>query len=285
MKTYALYLLMLCFSVIGCQKDIGETEAELAAKKDKNCKCKKDRYLPLVYKNSQWDSLSFYYKDDLGNLDRIIWGRYEFRFTYNGNKEVDNIKFYSRNQLSIEYRFSYNKKEVCAFTEINYVGNEVIDYKIKRQNGRLSEIYFNYNINGASNDTAWFHYNSNNVLDHYFVGGGNDYDKASLIFSFNTNANKYWANDIKSKELLFLTGIIDIPWIYPVENDITNLSISDNRRIERESRHLSYHNTIYNPSGFPLYSHKKMEYYSDMSGTLTDSTDVNITYKKVNSNH
>ena len=283
MKTYALYLLMLSFSVIGCQKDIGESDADLTAKKNKDCKCKKERYLPLVYKQRS-DSISFYYRDDDGNLDKItrIGWRSEWRFTYNENKEVDNIKYYFRNQLDTEYRFSYSNKEVCAFTEINYVGNYVIDYKIKRQNGRLSEIYIKYD---NFNDTAWFHYDANNVLDHYFVGGGNNYDKARLIVSFTTNANKYWANDIKSKELLFLTGVKDTPWIYPVENDITNFSINDHRTTEPESIGESHHNTIYNPSGYPLYFLKKIVYDSDIWGTETDSTDVNITYKKVNSNH
>lgn len=280
MKNYALYLLILCFSVVGCQKDIGESDADLTAKKDKDCKCKKERYLPLVYKQRS-DSISFYYKDDYGNLDKIIWGRSAWNFTYNGNKEVDNIKFYLKNQLYTEYRFSYSNKEVCAFTEINYVGNYVVDYKIKRQNGRLSEIYIKH---GNFNDTAWFHYDANNVLDHYFVGGGNNYDKALFTIGINTSANKYWANDIKSKELLFLINIRETPWIYPVENEITNFFMTDHRRIEPEARYESYHNTIYNSSGYPLYFLKKTVYESDLSGTWTDSTDVNITYKKVNSN-
>ncbi|AFD06240.1 hypothetical protein [Solitalea canadensis] len=284
MKNYTLYLLILCLAAIGCQKDIGEPDADLTTKKDKDCKCKKERYLPLVYKQRS-DSISFYYKDDLGNLDRIIWGRDEWRFTYNGNKEVDNIKYYFINQLYAEYRFSYSNKKACAFTEIGYVGNYVVDYKIKRQNGRLSEIYIKYDHNGIFNDTAWFHYDANNVLDRYFVGGRNNYDKARLIFSFTTNANKYWANDIKSKELLFLTGVRDTPWIFSVENDITNLFISDHRTTEPESIGESYHNTIYNPSGYPSYFLKKIVYESDISGTREYSTDVNITYKKVNSNH
>lgn len=238
MKTYALYLLILCFSVIGCQKDIGNEE------KPKNKKAKK--YLPteirtisseVIEDNSpkateSWvfpyllrSTVKLTYKDDEGNL--LKFARWD---------TVGSEKYYQ------DYEFEYDSSGLMkkVITSNGIFVTRV--YKLYYNNGKLSRIDFAEPRNYGD---PWEEYYYRLHANVYWQGDKIDYyesSRAKYKFKYNTECQlyaiecnsdfyyttkltyfpkNYFAKDVKNKEIIYLV----LPGLfYPTCKDLASIT-------------------------------------------------------------
>lgn len=217
MKTYALYLLMLCFSVMGCQKDIGESDAELAAKNDKDGKYNKERYLPVMIvdsslDNSLVDTIRISYHDNNGNISCVTSSRRNgvIKFHYNSDNELHRVDYYDKGYYLITNK--EGKLAKCSFFRTN----------------RPSIPYFDLIFNSTENDTIVVlerFYDATEFRPRYFLYEDINNAKAlarsykddagwGYYYDFISNDKNYWAKDVKSKELLSYISISELMDIF-----------------------------------------------------------------------
>ncbi|AFD06244.1 hypothetical protein [Solitalea canadensis] len=291
MKNYALYLLMLCLAVIGCQKDIGEPDADLTAKKDKGCKCKV-LYLPVTLirdpltGDATHDSTVFKYCDKYGNLSSIknydidyrwrIDSAIQYYFFYNKKKEVSKVECYYKNKIYFTILVEYKADKIYKCTRYsndNAVTNEWIfiwnkDVLKEIKNATTLTTIYNFEYKNPDDPAE---------LVHWTVG-----ESSTGIEYSNKN---YWAKDIKNKELLFVIGLRQS--FLPIKKEVLNSDYYSG-----ESNWTSMAETIrlisadYNEADYPTRSFYEdiLYYYGDIysSGEHQDvSFTTKVKYEKV----
>lgn len=267
MKTYALYLLILCFAVIGCQKDIGVNEDELTVKKDKDCKCKKERYLPVMIIDSSLDftipvidTIRIQYHDNNGNISCVTSSKRQgsIKFHYNANNELQRVDYYDNGYYLITNK--NGKLDKCSFYRNSSPGSP----------------YFDLIFNSAESDTLTVlerYYSDTEYQPRYFIYGNTNLPQA-LTFSYTYSSAEYtydivsnnknnWAKDINNKELLFYISISGLD-IFPTQNNISEVHRYDFIFY----KHTSYSDFQYSNTNYPVF----------LNSSIVLSTDVDQQY-------
>ncbi|MNS55071.1 hypothetical protein D3C72_878970 [compost metagenome] len=292
MKNYALYLLFLCLAFIGCQKDIGETDADLTAKKDKKCNKCKVLYLPVNnIGHLLYDSIVFNYRDKYGNLNSIrTYNRTYPRanrgldLIYDKNNKVSKVQLYPNthfilvsykadkidkceeyyiNQLNDtipnkRWTFTWNNEVLCKLKEFDFIQNseriETFEYKSNTNASELLSIKLNE-----------LYYN----------------ELTSVLYS----GKNYWAKDIKNKELLLITPFGFPNLILPVQKEISYSRFYRDYIFNARDRVTRLIEGDYNEAGFPtrVYYDDHDYYLGDFAPGDNDdwSATYKITYEKV----
>ncbi|MNT16646.1 hypothetical protein D3C72_1517590 [compost metagenome] len=245
MKNYALYLLILCLAVIGCQKDIGENEADLAAKKDK-----KERYLPVMIVDSSLDytipvvdTIHIKYHDNKGNISCVTSSSRKnsvIKFQYNSNNELQRVDYYDNGYYLMTYK--HGKLDKCSFYETSGSGSPYFDLL--------------FNVSESDTLTVWERfYGATEFKPRYFfyedvnnpkaLTSTYTYDASWGDYSeIGSNDKNYWAKDIQSKELLFyILGIL------PTEKNVISIDLDDYVTDMR----TNYTEFQYNEANYPIF--------------------------------
>ncbi|AFD08652.1 hypothetical protein [Solitalea canadensis] len=262
MKTYALYLLILCFSVIGCQKDIAENEADLAAKKDKDCKCK-ILYLPVKRTLEDTTALvmRFEYHDKVGNLSLIRMGKDGgpyLKVYYNDKTEITKVEYFEWYGLRYEYLITYKNNKIykCKKYELKNGSSEFqLEWTLDWNKDALKEVIETNIIEPTYGAQQKYQYlnpkEPNKILSWSVVHPWN-----SINALYETNEKNYWAKDIKNKELYFLifsdpSGNVNPARIVPSQKEINNMS-SFRRSIDFTYDTIRVLEAEYNEHDYPI---------------------------------
>lgn len=146
---------MLCFSVIGCQKDIGENEVDLKAKKDKDCNNCKVLYLPvtlirdLLTGNATHDSTVFKYCDKIKEATTLTT---IYNFEYKNPDDPAELVHWTVGESSTGIEYSnknYWAKDIKNKELLFVIGLRQSFLPIKKE--VLNSDYYS----GESNWTSW----------------------------------------------------------------------------------------------------------------------------------
>lgn len=296
MKNYALYLLILCFSFIGCQKDIGDESTP----KNKTA----SKYLPVELRrheagnntHSFGDNDGFYtlggsadvsivisYIDNEGNIESIAKKRpngeiYDkLLFEYYEGLLYGIVK---ENSDGEGWSFSYNNGKISSISRVewqnvpnpDYYGvppcencpqfidelRSVIETTIKWKGNQID-----YLENEGEID---YQYNSECQLYKIISDG------SSQTFSYSPK--NYWAKDIKNKEILSIL----FPYLFtPTCHDINKIDYITNSPFPNYYRFSQYSN-IYNNDDYPeIINYKHVQPYWN----ITDSYSIEVIYSIV----
>ena len=281
MKNYSLYLLLLCFSFIGCQKDIGENDTDLTAKKDKDCVL----YIPFMGE-PKYDTvivpLDNGGKKYLINQGRIIKVYNKF------NRPVrweywDLLKY----NLDREWDFYYTNNQISSYKTAKYwyslygeLTIDRIDYKVVRDKDKLKHIYRKYSGSRDSTtieDTVSLTYYPDNSIKSYRMYAG---AYASQSETFINNDKNYFAKDIEELELAFLTGLEYRPYYLPTHKDISSSVYYNAQTTEPYTHFIRYIDKEYNEAGYPIFYREEVEIH-ELVDEYTMTYEKTIAYRKV----
>lgn len=292
MKNYALYLLLVCFFVIGCQKDIGETDVDLKSTKDKNCNKCKALYLPVTNTGHLlYDSIVFNYHDKHGNLSSIRTYNRAYPpanigldFIYDKNNKVSRVQLYPRNEF-ILVGYKANKIDKCEQYYVNQSGDTIPTkrWTFTWNNEVLCKLKeFDFRQNSERTET--FEYKSNTDASELLSIKLNElYDDelTSIVYS----DKNYWAKDIKNKELLLVTPFKFPDLILPIQKEISYSRFYRDYVFSGMDRITRLTEGDYNEAGYPTRVHyDDHDYYlGDFAPGDNDdwSTTYRISYNKV----
>ncbi|MNZ95825.1 hypothetical protein D3C78_1149950 [compost metagenome] len=282
MKTLSIYLTLLTVFLIACQKDTDESPLSSEKKKNHCNKCPAV-YLPINHSESNY---SFTYKDSTGNLATIdSHNGMKLHFIYGNNNRIEKLQWIGNDGVLYDhYDLSYTGTKLTKLTENHYGGSvpgEVDNYTIRWDDDKIKNVIIQRVGDALPLDSIVFFYNSDNSIKYYqFFDPNQKTFRFSYSFSYKSGNYKYWAKDIKNKEIIFLAMIRSGPVIIPASNDLLDISksVEDEFFVNHYSR--TYHDQQYNQGNYPIILGRTYTETTIMEAYEEESQE-NITYVKV----
>ncbi|AFD08649.1 hypothetical protein [Solitalea canadensis] len=304
MKTYTLYLLILCLAVIGCQKDIiGENDPVLKTTENTNLK-----YLPvelvILYdeqENADSAKIAFSYYNDEGDLASISENYYfpsgqsndTHHFTYQNNKlhTVGREGEYIELSGPSVHKFNFNGDKASGY-ETGHWADYVDPFwptMPPDENGEYppAPIYWDVEFSDGITTIAWsnnklaflqnqygkltFNYD-NELLTSIQPESGSSFEMQFGTKTYTYENKSYWAKNIKNKDVLILLfRIFD-----PVEQNPTKICVKWRGNNNTEVLGTNDYTSTYNEDGYPI---EICETYSGVRYNTNEPITINTTYK------
>ncbi|MND99378.1 hypothetical protein D3C80_917620 [compost metagenome] len=278
MKNYALYLLILCLAVTGCQKDIAENEADLTAKKDKNCKCKKERYLPVMILEKSLDFLAtdtvrIKYHDKKGNISCVTSSQRKgaIKFHYNNNNELQRVDYYDDGYFLITNKDG--KLDKCSYYRSDSPSTPYFDLIFNSSESDTLTVLERYD-DDTEYKPRYFLYTDVNLPQALTFSY--TYSSSEYAYNIVSNNKNNWAKDVNNKELLFYISISGL-YIFPTQNNISELQRYDFIFYKQST----YSNFQYNDANYPVFFNRLLVIATDIDEQYFNDQ-FKIYYEKVN---
>ncbi|AFD06248.1 hypothetical protein [Solitalea canadensis] len=282
MKTLSIYSILLTMLIMACQKDTDESPLSSEKKKDHCNKCP-TIYLPKTYSEAKY---SFTYKDSTGNLATIVENTYmKVHFIYGNNNRIEKLQWMDDDGVLYDnYELTYTGNKLTKLTK-NYSGGYTVDnYTIRWDGDKIKNLVIRRVEDSqiTNRDSIIFSYNSDNSIAGYEFYDPNQKElTAGYSFSYKSSEYKYWAKDIKNKEIIFLALIDSSPKIVPASNDISSILKYEFTEYGQNFFESTYHDQQYNEANYPLTYGKTYRVSDEMEQWVEESQQC-VSYIKVN---
>ena len=277
MKTLSIYLTLLTTLFMACQKDTDESLVSPKKKQD-HCKCP-PIYLPKTHSESKY---SFTYKDSTGNLAMIdSHNGAKLYFIYGNNNRIEKLQWITDDgELYDKYEITYTGNKPTKLTR-TYAGSEVSNYIINWDGDKMKNLIIRRVGEDIALDSIVFSFNSDNSIANYEFYDPNQTESYSgYSFEYKNGDYKYWAKDIKNKEIIFLAMIEMNPVIIPASNDLLGIFEYEQDEFFVNSYSRDYHDQQYNEGNYPIIFGRTYTETTIMEAFQEESQE-SITYTKV----